>query len=82
MQVFYNSEVTRRYFAAAESSNEVWTPAMRPQWHLKEHIPIGSSVLDLGCGSAHAIRHLADRQPAYVGVDWSEEQSPPIRVRI
>ncbi|HWB29205.1 MAG TPA: class I SAM-dependent methyltransferase [Vicinamibacterales bacterium] len=74
LQAFYNSDVTRRYFAAAESSNDEWTPAMRPQWHLKAHMPVGSSVLDLGCGSAHVIRHLADRQPAYVGVDWSQEQ--------
>lgn len=74
MEAFYNSDVARRYFSVGEAVNSVWTPDMRAHWHLKEHVPLGASVLDLGCGSAHVRRHLSDRRPRYFGVDWSQAQ--------
>jgi 2-polyprenyl-3-methyl-5-hydroxy-6-metoxy-1,4-benzoquinol methylase len=74
MGQFYNSDVARQYFAAGEAANATWTPEMRAHWHLSQQVPHGASVLDLGCGSGHVKRHLADKQPDYVGVDWSEQQ--------
>jgi ubiquinone/menaquinone biosynthesis C-methylase UbiE len=47
---------------------------MRAHWHLKSSLPPASRVVDLGCGSAHACRNLADRQINYTGVDWSSDQ--------
>jgi ubiquinone/menaquinone biosynthesis C-methylase UbiE len=74
MERFYNSEVARTYFAMADAANEQWTPDMKPHWHLKHAVQPGSTVVDLGCGSAHVLRHLAERQPRYLGIDWSEAQ--------
>ena len=71
---FYNSEVAAHYFATAEDINVEWSPSFLGHWRLKDAVPVGSRVLDLGCGSAHTARHFADRQIIYTGVDWSAER--------
>lgn len=74
LRAFYNSTFAQQYFESAESKNILWTPKMRGHWHLKHAIPKGSRVIDLGCGTAHPCRNMADRDIKYTGVDWSEEQ--------
>jgi len=68
---FYNSTFMPRYFEVSEKENTAWTQ-LKAHWHLKNSIPQGSRVLELGCGAAHPCRHMADRQITYTGVDWSE----------
>lgn len=75
LQAFYNdSAVAADYFAAAERVNPTWTPKMTGHWRLKQAIPPGSRVVDLGCGTAHPCRNLEDRDVRYTGVDWSKPQ--------
>jgi ubiquinone/menaquinone biosynthesis C-methylase UbiE len=74
LNAFYNSPFAHQYFRAAESYNETWTASMPAHAHLKAAVPIGSRVVDLGCGSTHTARNLADRQVHYTGVDWAIEQ--------
>ena len=74
LNAFYNSPFARHYFHAAEKYNVVWTPSMKSHVHLKSALPAGSRVIDLGCGSTHTARNLAERQVLYTGVDWAEEQ--------
>ncbi len=74
LEAFYNSPATRRYFEIAETVNDEWTPALKGNWHLAQSVPKGATVLDLGCGSAPVLRHLAASSPKYTGVDWSREQ--------
>lgn len=71
---FYNSKFATQDFVVRESMNYVWTPELEAHWHLKNAIPKGSRVVDLGCGTGHACRNLRDRHIKYTGVDWSEEQ--------
>ena len=68
MAAFYNSPVVSKYFSAAEAVNVDWS-RFAPHLHLRSAVPMGSSVLDLGCGSAHACRHLRERLGHYTGVD-------------
>ena len=74
LAAFYNSPVATQYFRTAETINAEWSPQFAPHLHLRSAIPVGSSVLDLGCGSAHPCRHLRERLGHYTGVDWSEAQ--------
>jgi len=74
MVAFYNSPVVDRYFATAETINADWPPDFKPHHHLRGSIPPESTVLDIGCGSAHPARHLAGVIGRYIGVDWSEQQ--------
>ncbi len=74
LREFHNSDFAATYFEASEAGNEIWSPQMRAHWHLKQSIPKGSRVVDLGCGTAHPCRNLADREICYTGVDWSEKQ--------
>ena len=71
---FYNSDYAPRSYESAEKRNDVWTADMKGHMHLRNAIPVGSSVIDLGCGSIHSCRNLAEREVDYTGVDWSEEQ--------
>lgn len=71
---FYHSEFTPQYFEAAEHGNFVWRPELKAHWHLKNAIPKGSRVVDLGCGTDLTCRNLSDRHIKSTGVDWSEEQ--------
>jgi len=71
---FYNGNRALEYYESAEKKNDTWTSAMKGHIHLKDAIPRGSSVVDLGCGSIHSCRNLAERGGEYTGVDWSEEQ--------
>jgi len=74
LAAFYNSPVVTQYFSTAEVINAEWSAEFKPHRHLHDVIPAGSTVLDIGCGSAHPCRHLADKLGAYVGIDWSEAQ--------
>ncbi len=74
MEAFYNSGATATYYACGEEVNAEWTEKMPAHLHLENSIARGARVLDLGCGSAHACRHLADRDVKYFGVDWSAHQ--------
>lgn len=82
LEAFYNGPVVARYFAAGESVNAEWSANFVPHRHLHEAIPLGSTIVDLGCGSGHPSRHLKDRLGAYIGVDWSEEQCAANRRRM
>ena len=82
LRAFYNSALTAEYFAAAEEPNATWTPEMTGHWRLKEAIPRGSRVVELGCGTAHACRNLEDLDVRYTGVDWSEQQIEDNRKRM
>ena len=83
LQAFYNdSAVAAGYFEAAERTNPTWTPKMTGHWRLKQTIPPGSRVVDLGCGTAHPCRNLEDRDVRYTGVDWSTPQIDRNRERM
>jgi len=74
LAAFYNSPVVTQYFSTAETINAEWSPDFKPHHHLHSTIPAGSTVLDIGCGSAHPCRHLKDKIGKYIGIDWSEAQ--------
>jgi len=74
LEAFYNSAAARRYFEVADDANVAWTPAMKGNWDLAQRIPTRATVLDVGCGAAPVLRHLASASPVYTGVDWSREQ--------
>lgn len=78
---FYNSPVVTTYFSTAETINAEWSPEFKPHHHLHDVIPEGSTVLDIGCGSAHPCRHLKDKIGKYIGIDWSEAQVQANRER-
>jgi ubiquinone/menaquinone biosynthesis C-methylase UbiE len=73
MERFYNSESSASYFACAERVNEDWD-ALEYHQLIREQIAPGMSVLDLGCGSAHAFHNIRARGVSYAGVDWSARQ--------
>ncbi len=79
---FYNSDFGAKYFERAESTGGNWTPKFRAHLHLKSVISYGSRVIDLGCGTAHPWRNLADSGICYTGVDWSESQIGVNRIQM
>jgi ubiquinone/menaquinone biosynthesis C-methylase UbiE len=81
LAAFYNSPVVTQYFSTADTINAEWSSAFAPHLHLRASIPVGSDVLDIGCGSAHPARHLHDRLRSYTGVDWSAAQIAENRKR-
>jgi SAM-dependent methyltransferase len=70
---FYNSEVDTEYFECAEAANRDWNSL---PYHriIRQQARPGLRVLDLGCGSAHALQNLQGRGVSYIGVDWSARQ--------
>lgn len=40
--------------------------------HVREHLPVGGAVLDVGCGSALVADRIADVAARYVGLDFPE----------
>jgi ubiquinone/menaquinone biosynthesis C-methylase UbiE len=74
LAAFYNEPQRDVYFAVGDALNEEWPSSFKAHHHLREAIPAGSHVLDLGCGAALASWHLRDRIGRYTGVDWSEDR--------
>ena len=74
LAAFYNGPARARYFATALTLNAEWPQRFEAHTHLRAAIPNASSIVDLGCGSAHFARHLDDRGGRYIGVDWSADQ--------
>jgi ubiquinone/menaquinone biosynthesis C-methylase UbiE len=70
---FYNRPEINDYYRLAHSVNDSWLPN---SYHVLVQLMAtsGMSVLDLGCGSGHAMLNLRDRNIFYTGVDWSEAQ--------
>ena len=70
---FYNRPEVSGYYHLAHSMNESWSSN---SYHVIVRLMMisGMSVLDLGCGSGHALINLCDRNVLYTGVDWSEQQ--------
>ena len=73
MAAFYNSNAMTQYYAHAEAANVSWSEDCGQALIRKLASP-GSRVVDFGCGSAHALRHLNDTGAAYTGCDVSAKQ--------
>jgi len=72
---FYNSEKAKDYWLNADDINNTWKPDTHPyHLHLKNFIKNGDSIVELGCGSAHAYRNLRELGVKYTGVEWAESQ--------
>jgi SAM-dependent methyltransferase len=76
MSNFYNKTTTnKQYWLQADSNNKSWNAEEHPyHCHLKSLIEHGSHVIDFGCGSAHPMRNLQDKNVEYTGVEWSKKQ--------
>lgn len=76
MSDFYNLPiVNEQYWIQADDSNKTWSPESHPyHCHLKSLIERKSKVIDFGCGSAHPITNLQDKDIKYTGIEWSEKQ--------
>ncbi len=74
MTSFYAGMATQQYWDLADASNETWTDATHPYHrHLAQLVAAGSTVVDFGCGSAHAIRNL-NAGIQYTGIEGSDVQ--------
>ena len=73
MADFYNGDAMTQYYAHAEAANVSWSEDCGQALIRKLASP-GSRVVDFGCGSAHALRHLSDTGVAYTGCDVSAKQ--------
>ncbi len=70
---FYNAQEAKSYFDRAESDNESWDG--KPYHEaIRSAMKPGMEVLELGCGSGHAVSNIQDREVKYTGVDWSQGQ--------
>lgn len=73
MARFYNSQAVEQYYMQAHAANETWAP--ESYHHLVKRVcEPDFRVIDLGCGSAHAVQNLAECRIDYTGVDWSIER--------
>ncbi len=75
LQDFYGRVGGEGYFTLAEEANRVW-PSRSYHSVLLDLVKPGDAILDLGCGSAHALRNISSRceDISYTGVDWCSEQ--------
>lgn len=60
------------YYQIADAANEVYTPDHHP-FHsdVVRQVQPGTSVLELGCGTAHLCRHVEAAGASYTGADYS-----------
>lgn len=72
---FYSGQAQKsRYWERVDDENAVWDPKKHPfHCHLASQILAGSTVVDFGCGSAHAARNL-DPSVHYIGLEGSPSQ--------
>lgn len=70
---FYRQGADSGFFSRAEDANVRWV-AESPHGALRDAVQEDMRILDLGCGSAHADRHLRSTGATYFGVDVSEPQ--------
>lgn len=82
MAAYYAREASREgYWVQAESQNSTWQPTTHPfHCELASLIPSGATVVDFGCGSAHAVNNLAS-EITYVGIEGSPPQVSANRER-
>jgi SAM-dependent methyltransferase len=75
MSNFYAQHAaTANYWELADEGNAVWSPSSHPfHCHLATQIPAGATVVDFGCGTAHAIRNLHEGVK-YIGIEGSPGQ--------
>src|SRR3954469_9340678 len=60
------------YYALADRATHRYTPDLQPfHCDLLQRISPGSTVLELGCGSAHFCREVENRGARYTGMDHS-----------
>jgi SAM-dependent methyltransferase len=79
MQKFYNNlAFDQDYWILSESKNEIWKSDTHPyHCHWLSLVEKESSVVDFGCGSAHAIYNLnnsSSRNVKYTGIELSKQQ--------
>jgi SAM-dependent methyltransferase len=77
---YYQAPEMDGYFRLAHSINADWSQNRFHRQIMRLCTP-GMSIVDLGCGSAHAYDNLGGLGIHYVGVDWSGEQIERNRAR-
>jgi SAM-dependent methyltransferase len=73
MGEYYNSPAIDAYYGLAQSFNEVWERGT-PHAAIRDLVPAGAAVVDMGCGSGHSYANLRDRNVRYTGLDVSARQ--------
>ncbi|MDB4990631.1 MAG: hypothetical protein JWN04_5809 [Myxococcaceae bacterium] len=82
LAAFYQKEAGNQgYWERAEAGSAVWRPETHPfHCHLASLISSTATVVDFGCGTAHAIRNL-QTGTRYIGIEGSEATVSSNRAR-
>ena len=73
MEDYYRQTPSDYYAIADESRDKYDLPEMALHRHLLSYVRQGTTVCEVGCGTAHLCPQVCARGGHYTGVDWSPE---------